>query len=166
MGWPTGSISERLARAREILRKRLNRRGLTLSAGLLALLLSQKAASAEVSTLLIESTVKVGMSSVSKTTAGSASKSVLELASDASGPMMAGYLKTFSVALIVALVIATNWPHLRRVSEQSLWYVLGGLGWNQSGSITGAVSTPEAAVGVPGSLPPGGAGHCSPRPSP
>jgi hypothetical protein len=92
---------------------------------------------------------------------------VLELASEPSGPMVVGYLKTFSVALIVALVIATNWPHLKRVSEQSLWYVLGGIGWNQSDSVTGAVPAKEAtAVGVPGTLPAGGAGHCSSRPSP
>src|SRR5262249_21712777 len=36
LGWPSGSMSERLSRARDMLRRRLNRRGLTLSAGLLA----------------------------------------------------------------------------------------------------------------------------------
>ncbi len=160
LGWPAGSISERLARAREMLRKRLNRRGLTLSAGLLALLLSQKAASAAVSPLLLGSAVKVGISSTSKTTAGTASKIVLELASDASRSLVTGYLKAFSVALIIALVIALNWPRVKRVSEQSLWYVLGGFGWNQSDSITGAVATDDGTPGAPGAIRGGGAGHC------
>lgn len=163
LGWPTGSISERLARAREMLRRRLNRRGLTLSAGLFALLLSQKAASADVSPLLIESTVKVGMSETSKAMiAGTASTAVLELASEPTRPLLAVYLKAFSISLIIALVVATNWPRLQRVSEQSLWYVLGG---KQSDSIAEGMPTSEAATGMPATGPTGGMGHCCPHPS-
>jgi len=166
LGWPAGSISERLARAREMLRKRLNRRGLTLSAGLLALLLSQKPSSAAVSPLLIETTVKVGLSATSRTTAGAASKTVLELASEASSSLLTGYLKTFSVALIVAVVIAINWPHVQRLTEQSLGYVRGAFGWNQFGSFHGAMSTGDAANGVPATMPPAMPGHCCSRPAP
>jgi RNA polymerase sigma factor (sigma-70 family) len=158
LGWPTGSISERLARAREILRARLNRRGLTLSAGLLALLLSQKAASADVSPLLVHATVKVGVSSASKTTTSIASKTVLELAGDASARPVTAYLKTFSVALIVALAIATSWPHLKRVSDQSLRYLLGAVGWKEPDSIPGGLST-DAVLGAPGVAPGGKACH-------
>ncbi len=158
LGWPSGSISERLARAREILRTRLNRRGLTLSAGLLALLLSEKAACADVSPLLVESTVRVGISSTSKATSGAVSKTVLELATEADAPQLIGYVKAFSVALIVALTIATTWPQLTRASELSLRYMLTAIGWSDSAAVPGGL-WPIAVNGTPGTTYPGGGCH-------
>jgi RNA polymerase sigma-70 factor (ECF subfamily) len=111
LGWPTGSISERLARAREILRRRLNRRGLTLSAALLAILLSEKAASAAVSPVLVQATVQAGLAYAAKTTAaGSVSAYILELAQESRSVALLAHLKTISIALVVALVIAVLWP--------------------------------------------------------
>src|SRR5207342_3439664 len=58
LGWPIGTVSSRLSRARSMLARRLSRRGVSLSAGALAVLLAQEAASASMPTRLIGSTAQ------------------------------------------------------------------------------------------------------------
>jgi len=58
LGWPEGTVSSRLSRGRGLLAKRLTRQGLVLSAGSLAAVLSQNAASASVPASLVSSTIK------------------------------------------------------------------------------------------------------------
>jgi RNA polymerase sigma factor (sigma-70 family) len=48
LGWTVGAVRGRVARGREVLRKRLTRRGLTLSAGLLITVLAEQAAPAAI----------------------------------------------------------------------------------------------------------------------
>ncbi len=75
LGWPIGSMSRRLARGRELLRRRLIRRGIALPAGVLVAALAEEAASAAVPPLLAASVVRM----VLQTSAASIPASVATL---------------------------------------------------------------------------------------
>lgn len=61
LGWPAGTVKGRLARARELLRRRLARRGMTLTVAALGPALTGHAVSAAVPTTLTETTIQAAL---------------------------------------------------------------------------------------------------------
>jgi RNA polymerase sigma factor (sigma-70 family) len=98
---PTGTVKSRLARARELLKGRLSRRGITLTAGLLAAVLAERAAAA-VSPRLLATTLQTTV----RLAAGQAAGPAAALAEGVLKAMFATKLKIATVFLVAAGVLA------------------------------------------------------------
>lgn len=105
LGTPEGTLSSRLARGRELLRRRLVRRGLALPAGGLASLLWTEGAPAAVPALLVRSTVQAATQLAAGKTAGALAGPVTVLLEGGLHAMFLTKLKlTFVVLLALGLL--------------------------------------------------------------
>jgi RNA polymerase sigma factor (sigma-70 family) len=106
LGCSRGTVSTRLTRARELLRRRLARCGLALSGALLALLLTERTAAAAAPDGLVGATAKAALPfSAGRSAAGLVSAQVLTLTEGALNAMLLTKLKTVTgvLAAVTAL---------------------------------------------------------------
>ena len=107
LGWPEGTLKVRLMRAHSILAKRLTRQGVALSVGTLAVVLSEKAASAAVPAALVSSTAKAaGALAATKGASTSVGVKVAALAKGSFQSLYAGKIAVAAVAGGVTLTAA------------------------------------------------------------
>jgi RNA polymerase sigma factor (sigma-70 family) len=104
LGWPIGTVSSRLSRARAMLAKRLARRGMALSAGSLTVLLAQESATAGMPITLIGPTARAAslFAAGRAVTAGAVSAEVVALAGEVLKIMLLSRLKVAMAMLLVA----------------------------------------------------------------
>ena len=95
LGLAAGTVSSRLARARDLLRKRLVRRGLALSSSLLVTLLSRRALSAAVPAALRDATSRAVL-------AGVTAAPVAALTAEVLRTMFLTKLRSFGIVLLAA----------------------------------------------------------------
>jgi RNA polymerase sigma factor (sigma-70 family) len=121
LGCPEGSLSSRLARARALLAKRLSGRGLLITSGLLASLLAQDTATANVSAAVLSSVVR----SATALAAGGAamtvvSPKVVALVEGVLKTMLLAKLRTGMTWLTVSLaVLGTGFAVFQKTMAQT-----------------------------------------------
>jgi RNA polymerase sigma factor (sigma-70 family) len=105
LGWPAGTLSSRLARARALLARRLAHRGLTLSAGALAVALAPQAVSAFLPVRLAGSTIKAALGAAAGHAAAPGCVSA-EVAALTEGVLKAMLLTKVKTVLALGVLVA------------------------------------------------------------
>jgi RNA polymerase sigma factor (sigma-70 family) len=110
LGCPEGTVASRLVRARTMLAKRLTRRGVALSGGALAAVLSQQAASAGVPASVASSTIKAAslLAAGKAAATGAISVKVAALTEGVMKAMLVNKLKTVIAVVLVLGFVATG----------------------------------------------------------
>ncbi len=110
LGWPIGTVSSRLARARAMLARRLSQRGVPLSMGSLAVLLAEESASASMPTRLIGLTAQAAslFAAGGADTAGVISAEVAALTGEMLNIMLLSKMKIATATILMVSALAVG----------------------------------------------------------
>jgi RNA polymerase sigma factor (sigma-70 family) len=104
LGVPEGTVAGRLARARALLANRLTKRGVTVSSGALATILSQNLASADVPASVVSKTIKVAsLLAAGQVTPGAIS---IKVAALTEGVAMTMFMTKINAVMVVLMIAA------------------------------------------------------------
>jgi RNA polymerase sigma factor (sigma-70 family) len=129
LGWPTGSMSRRMNRARELLKKRLARRGLALSTGFLFILIAKNAGAGIASPTLVGITAKgalafgpgqTGLGAAISGKVASLAEEVLRATRLAKTGKYARVLVTTALAGLIATMSGVLWHQVRDLVQQGV----------------------------------------------
>ena len=113
LGCPRGTVGVRLQRARELLRRRLTRRGLTLSAAALAVLAAERTASAAAPAALVHATLRAALLfAAGKAVTAAASARAVAWTQGVLRTMLLSKLKLLAAVLVAVGAVGTGTGYL------------------------------------------------------
>jgi len=150
LGWPEGSISRRLSRARELLRSRLAKRGMAMSVALIAAVFAKPSSSAVSRELLVATTRAATLAAEGAELEEVASPTVARVAMEMLVSMSAASKFAIPTAIIIASVLLILTAAVFQVSPSA--YAASVFKFSRGLNVHGLTTTPTSAqaVGMPG----------------